>query len=158
MVVNVILNIIFSIASILAAFISAYYAAKSYRNYRFSIMPLLIPENDVEDPEELRIKIKNCGKGPAREIEIIIDALNIKEKINTILLEGQETRYLKKLVFNDGNNPLFGKELKIKFKDLDNNLYTVKATFKKDVNEDRAKKGHIDRLFERIDLEKNREK
>jgi len=74
------LNIIFLIASVLAAFISGYYAFKSYCNYRFNIMPLLIPENDVADPKKLKIKIRNRGKGPARAIEVIIDALKVKEK------------------------------------------------------------------------------
>jgi len=143
---------ILPILSILAAFISAYYAMKSYQNYKFNIMPLLIPENDTSNPKKLKVIITNKGVGPAKDIRILIKSINIDDKINQILLANQQLIYEKDISFKNGDNPLFDQNINIEFRDLDDNIYVVMATFKRDVIEERAKLGHVDKFFSNLGL------
>ncbi|PIP17162.1 MAG: hypothetical protein COX44_01465, partial [Candidatus Portnoybacteria bacterium CG23_combo_of_CG06-09_8_20_14_all_37_13] len=90
----------------------------------------------------------------ARDIKISIKSIRvIEDKINQILLVNQQLTCEWGVVsLKNGNNPLFDQNIKIEFKDLDDNLYVVIATFKKDVSEERAKLGHVDKLFSDIRL------
>lgn len=145
-------NLILTILSAIGAFLAGLFAWKSYENYKYSNLPILVPFiTDSSNPHLLKLKIINNGNGIAKNIVMKLHVASnepatdlLPRKFNDFL----QIEWEVDLNFDNGNNPLFtNPNFEITYTDIFGKKLKTIAKFKPDVNPERKLLGHLDKNF-----------
>lgn len=150
------LSTLLTLISAGAAAASSYFAYRSFKQSSINQIPVLRPEIiDPSNPNLVRLKIVNIGNSIAKNVVLKVPAINETLKFESDLVPRQIPDYQFftadiKVNFENGNNPLFSKEMVLTYEDSIRGRYSMKAKFKPDAVEARKLLGHVDINFSGI--------